>query len=76
MLDFFEVKNSHDKRLLGVLVLIEICVFQFYFTYGRKIDLVHWRHEILILVGACRHVGKLHNLENWSIETLGTIVTL
>ena len=73
MLHLLKVKNPHNKRLLRVLVLI--CIFEFYFTYGREIELVHGRHEILVLVGASC-VWELHDLEDWPVETLGAVVTL
>jgi hypothetical protein len=78
VLNFFKVKNPHNKRFLRVLVFIKICIFKFYFTNRREIELVHRGHEILILVSAaaaCR-VGKLNYLKNWPVETFGTIVTL
>jgi hypothetical protein len=76
MLHLLKVENPHDKRLLRVLILI--CIFEFYFAYGREIELVHGRHEILVLVGAAtgRCVWELHDLEDWPVETLGAVVTL
>jgi hypothetical protein len=74
MLHLLKVENPHNKRLLRVLILI--CIFEFYFTYGREIELVHGRHEILVLVGATGCVWELHDLEDWPVETLGAVVTL
>jgi hypothetical protein len=75
MLHLFQVEYPHDKRLLRVLILIEIGIFEFDLTYWREIELGHGRHEVLVLVSA-RLVRQLHNLEDWAVETLAAVVAL
>ena len=75
MLDFFQIKKTHNERIMSVLILFSCCLFQFKIADLLEVMNLHWRDVILILE-TCWDIRYLDTLENWTIKTLSAIWTL